>query len=166
MLYRKLKLKFRATMKVMFVNSFQPVVIVDHKTAWLTSIDYCMICSLDEYWIVGYVTGVCVCGGGGVKFVWVVISIRLQYTIESMHIVNWRLKVTFTFAHSWEDQDWDLENCIFSFPDSKVHGAHIGPIWDRQDPGGPHVGPMNFVIWVTIYITVPDTLMVSWMKNR
>ena len=30
------------------------------------------------------------------------------------------------------------------FPDSKVHGAHIGPIWGRQDPGGPYVGPMNF----------------------
>ena len=31
-------------------------------------------------------------------------------------------------------------------PDSKVHGANMGPIWGRQDPGGPHVGPMNFVI--------------------
>ena len=32
-------------------------------------------------------------------------------------------------------------------PDSKVHGANMGPIWGRQDPGGPHVGPMNLVIW-------------------
>ena len=32
-------------------------------------------------------------------------------------------------------------------PDSKVHGVNMGPIWDRQDPGGPHVGPMNLVIW-------------------
>ena len=31
--------------------------------------------------------------------------------------------------------------------DSKAHGANIGPIWGRQDPGGPHVGPMNFAIW-------------------
>ena len=23
----------------------------------------------------------------------------------------------------------------------------MGLIWGRQDPGGPHVGPMNFVIW-------------------
>ena len=23
----------------------------------------------------------------------------------------------------------------------------MGPTWDRQDPGGPHVGPMNFAIW-------------------
>ena len=32
-------------------------------------------------------------------------------------------------------------------PDSKVHGASMGPTWERQDPGGPHVGPMNLVIW-------------------
>ena len=32
-------------------------------------------------------------------------------------------------------------------PDSKVRGANMGPIWGRQDPGGPHVGPMNFAIW-------------------
>ena len=30
--------------------------------------------------------------------------------------------------------------------DSKVHGANMGPTWGRQDPGGPHVGPMNFAI--------------------
>ena len=24
-------------------------------------------------------------------------------------------------------------------PDSKVHGTNMGPIWGRQDPGGPHV---------------------------
>ena len=32
-------------------------------------------------------------------------------------------------------------------PDSKVHGANMGPIWGRQNPGGPYVGPMNFAIW-------------------
>ena len=31
-------------------------------------------------------------------------------------------------------------------PDSKVHGAYMGPTWGRQDPGGPHVGPMNLAI--------------------
>ena len=33
------------------------------------------------------------------------------------------------------------------YPYSKVHGANMGPIWGRQDPDGPHVGPMNFAIW-------------------
>ena len=43
-------------------------------------------------------------------------------------------------------------------PDSKVHGANMGPIWGQQDPGWPHDGPMNFVIWEisvqNIYINV------------
>ena len=34
------------------------------------------------------------------------------------------------------------------YPDSKVHGANMAPIWGRQDPGGPHVDPMTFAIWV------------------
>ena len=36
-------------------------------------------------------------------------------------------------------------------PDSKVHGANMRPIWGRLDPGGPHVGPMNFAIWDVSY---------------
>ena len=38
------------------------------------------------------------------------------------------------------------------YPDSKVHAANMGPIWGRQVPGGSHVGPMNFAIWVVIHI--------------
>ena len=37
-----------------------------------------------------------------------------------------------------------------ALPDSKVHGANMGPIWGRQDPGGPHVGPMNLGVWAAI----------------
>ena len=40
------------------------------------------------------------------------------------------------------------------YPDSEVHGANMGPIWGRQDPGGPHVGPINFVIWVIINLCI------------
>ena len=32
-------------------------------------------------------------------------------------------------------------------PDSKMHGANVGPTWGRKDPGGPHVGRMNLAIW-------------------
>ena len=31
-------------------------------------------------------------------------------------------------------------------PDSKVHGANMEPIWGRQDPGEPYVGPKNLAI--------------------
>ena len=34
------------------------------------------------------------------------------------------------------------------YPDSKVHGANMGPTWVLSSPGGPHVGPMNLAIWV------------------
>ena len=30
-------------------------------------------------------------------------------------------------------------------PDSNIHGANTGPIWGRQDPGGPHVGPWTLL---------------------
>ena len=40
---------------------------------------------------------------------------------------------------------------FFTIPDNKVHEANMGPIWGRQDPGGPYVGPMNFAIWDIIY---------------
>ena len=39
-----------------------------------------------------------------------------------------------------------------NYPDSKLHGANMGPIWGRQDPGGSHVGSMNFAIWVVIQL--------------
>ena len=42
---------------------------------------------------------------------------------------------------------WDGRKLDGDVPDGKVHGANMGPIWDRQDPGGPHVGPMKFAIW-------------------
>ena len=35
---------------------------------------------------------------------------------------------------------------MFNTPDSKVHGANMGPTWVLSSPGGPHVGPMNLAI--------------------
>ena len=45
------------------------------------------------------------------------------------------------------DLTWEELELGISHPDSKVHGAIMGLIWGRQDPGGPHVGPMNLAIW-------------------
>ena len=38
----------------------------------------------------------------------------------------------------------DHRQCV---PDSKVHGANMGPIRGRQDPGGPDVDLLHFAIW-------------------
>ena len=40
-------------------------------------------------------------------------------------------------------------NTFWINPDGKVHGANMRPIWGQQDPGGHHVGPVNFAIWET-----------------
>ena len=36
-----------------------------------------------------------------------------------------------------------IQQCI---PESKVHGANVGPTWVLSAPDGPHVGPMNLAI--------------------
>ena len=50
-------------------------------------------------------------------------------------------------------QQWLKQN----IPDSKVHGANMGPIWGQPDPGGPHVGPMNFAIWKSEFELTKET---------
>ena len=37
------------------------------------------------------------------------------------------------------------------YPDSKVHGTNMGPVWGRQVPGGPHVGPWNWYLGMLKY---------------
>ena len=39
-------------------------------------------------------------------------------------------------------------SCMDIYPDSKVHGANMGPTWVLSAPDGPHVGPMNLAIGV------------------
>ena len=45
---------------------------------------------------------------------------------------------------------WDLFSGIMinisTDPDSKVHGANMGPTWVLPAQGGPHVGPRNLAI--------------------
>ena len=50
-------------------------------------------------------------------------------------------------------------------PDSKVHVANMGPIWGRQDPGGPHVRLMNFAIWGRMPIWRSQIVCLSWLVN-
>ena len=63
-------------------------------------------------------------------------------------------------THTWWNGLWVvmLLHTVHTknYPESKVHGANMGPSWGRQDPDGPHVGPMNFAIWVWRYIVRPN----------
>ena len=49
------------------------------------------------------------------------------------------------------------------YPDSKVHGANMGPTWGRQDPGGTHVGPMNFAIWLYFRFLAAPKIILGYM---
>ena len=60
----------------------------------------------------------------------------MRYLQELSHPDDLRFKFRYT-----------IPTTLDSIPDSKVHGANMGPIWGRQDPGGAYVGPMNFAIW-------------------
>ena len=53
---------------------------------------------------------------------------------------------------------WTLFQNLHTIPDSKVNGANMGPIWGRQDPGGPHVGPVNLGIWDGFSLVLSDFL--------
>ena len=60
------------------------------------------------------------------------------------------------------NQLYQEPQCIINSPGSKVHGANMGPIWGWQDPAGPHVGPMNLVIWEGVTgATIHSTTMLS-----
>ena len=95
-------------------------------------------------------------------------SILLNIYMKTTPVVNSYLDPQHNHMHDYDNdgllpeigkkatQNWRV-------PDSKVHGANMGPIWGRQDPGGPHVGPMNFAIWgvISVYsnINVPCTAL-------
>ena len=61
-----------------------------------------------------------------------------------------------TMLHTAQQpQNWNFAQSLYS-PDSKVHGANqhganMGPTGGRQDPGGPHVGPMLSGSWRSIH---------------
>ena len=63
----------------------------------------------------------------------------------------WYTVPNFTLCMQQSLVRWILYFHLETFPDSKVHGANMGPIWGRQNPGGPHVGPINFAIWVKAF---------------
>ena len=57
---------------------------------------------------------------------------------------------TLWLHHAGHDRVIRLYNHVDTYLDSKVHGDNMGPIAGRQDPGRPHVGPMNLVIRVYV----------------
>ena len=47
------------------------------------------------------------------------------------------------YAVAYRRHDAHVTMASVAPPDSKVHGANMGPTWVLSAPDGPHVGPMN-----------------------
>ena len=56
-------------------------------------------------------------------------------------MVWWAVLTIFVYKHQ------TTFNLILSSLIAKFMGPTWGPPWGRQDPSGPHVGPMNLAIW-------------------
>ena len=55
-------------------------------------------------------------------------KLRILYQQKSFFILKWKIQFR-----------WEV-------PDSKVHGANMGPTWVLSAPDGPHLGPMNLAV--------------------
>ena len=75
----------------------------------------------------------CAAGNLVVGNIWVY-NVTKGYAMLTRHVNTAWYSVIAPEASVWTQRN---------YPDSKVHGANKGPIWDRQDPGGPHAGPMQ-----------------------
>ena len=71
-----------------------------------------------------------------------------MYVSWGNNSVGWQwYDMTMVLIDSGIEWQWYGMTVIGSdYPDSKFHGANMGPTWGRQDPGGPHVGHMNLTI--------------------
>ena len=86
-----------------------------------------------------------------------VYKIDLLYSLDPMDlkqkaIIKERIgvlqRIYLRWPMSFSNQSGEVQH---PYPNSKVHGANVGPTWGRQDPGGPHVGHINFAIWVVYF---------------
>ena len=88
---------------------------------------------------------VCVCNSSQRRMLELILSWRcsLKYVsfITTDEELDKRLDIVVT--HQVTKVPYSITHVIL---DSKVHRVHMGPIWDCQDPGRPHVDTINFAI--------------------
>ena len=70
--------------------------------------------------------------------------------IVRRNIVCKMASIMFRLLCVTEDKPGGNSYPMLNNTDSKILGANMGSTWGRQDPGGPHVGPMNLTIWVVL----------------
>ena len=70
----------------------------------------------------------------------------IRQVFEWNLIIKWSLVKLTRRNHNKTQQ----EAKTWTYPDSKVHRANMGPTWVLSAPDGPHDGPMNLAIRVVI----------------
>ena len=68
---------------------------------------------------------------------------NLHYTFWTVFCVSTLARGCVPSTNRYQATVGHYADSTMVIPDSKVHGAYMGPTWGRQDPGGPHVDPMN-----------------------
>ena len=68
------------------------------------------------------------------------------------------LDTSYFFNHKYRPE---VGNTLHPSPDSKIHGANIGPTWVLPAPGGPHVGPKNLAVRESFCLQVPSLMGLS-----
>ena len=101
------------------------------------------------------------------RYMWQCCPAQILSVINYARFVKWEILCSdqkWMYNRKYQHQDlFSISRLARYYPDSKVHGANKGPIWGRQDPGGPHVCPMNFAIWVGYGKNAYPISCISWV---
>ena len=85
---------------------------------------------------------------------WYIVLISLgliQYWCKKHIMTKYWLDIAFSCIRYKVSEICPNESVLnhdLPYPDSKVHGANMGPTWDLWAAGGPHVDHMILAIWV------------------
>ena len=97
---------------------------------------------------------------------WSLKGLHMKLGVTQLHVVlisKWYIsylwniyKQFITLAHKYWGQMLNIAPTPIKWPcpDSKVHGANMGPTWVLSAPDGPHVGPMNLAIRLNYRSTI------------
>ena len=87
-------------------------------------------------------------------YIWTIVNQLVWYIIDTSNEIRYYIvliKINNIFLGNVYENvfaSMSIDASLCGYPDSKVHGANMGPTWVLPAPDGPHVGPMNLAIRV------------------
>ena len=73
------------------------------------------------------------------------LEVCTRWALHLDNLCRWLLRWNWRLSHM--KSIWNLIFITSHKICFKVRGANMGHVWGRQDPGGSHVGPINFAMW-------------------